>query len=394
MGKLRNVGYELCDVNIIQAEISDINHRSECDTMIEMCGRKVHPVIVAPMAAVTNADNYKVWLDNDFICVVPRTVDYNVRMQICVNTFCSFSLDEAEDLCKEGNYLHDNIGDRKFYVCIDIAQGTMRRMYNAAKGLRKHYGDQIEIMAGNAATPLAYRYYADANIDYMRLQIGSGSRCTTACNVGIHYPTATLIDDIMEEKDEYRKDYFDWKPKSEEPFETKIIVDGGIANFDDIQKCLALGAFAVMNGSAFAKAEEACGEVRYALTTENGEIDFEHGITKAYYDEIYNEYLHHGAYCGDLSTTDKIYIAESRPYREYYGMSTKRAQKECGNVCSKTSEGVVRPVLVEYPIAKWADNMKSFLASAMSYTNSKNIDEFRENTELIINLSGDKSYRK
>ena len=202
MGKLRKVGYELCDVNIIQAEVSDINHRSECDTMIEMCGRKVHPVVVAPMAAVTNADNYKIWLDNDFICVVPRTVDYNIRMQICVNTFCSFSLDEAEDLCKEGNYLHDHIGDRKFYVCIDIAQGTMRRMYNAAKALRKHYGDQIEIMAGNVATPLAYRYYADAKIDYMRLQIGSGSRCTTACNVGIHYPTATLIDDIMK---------FEWK---------------------------------------------------------------------------------------------------------------------------------------------------------------------------------------
>ena len=205
-----------------------------------------------------------------------------------------------------------------------------------------------------------------------------------------------MIDDIMDAKQRYINSYFvSRSPKSEDPlFDTKIIVDGGISNFDDIQKCLALGAFAVMNGSCFAKSEEACGEVRYVIPDENGNIDFEHGIQKSYYDEIYNEYLAHGAYCGELTTTDKIFIAESEPYREYYGMSHKRAQKEYGNKSMKTSEGIVRPVKVEYPIAKWADNMKSFLASAMSYTDCKTIDEFRENTEVIINLSGDKSYRK
>jgi IMP dehydrogenase/GMP reductase len=384
--KLKKVGYELCDVNIIQAEVSDINHRSECDTMIEMCGRKVHPVVVAPMAAVTNADNYKVWLDNDFICVVPRTVPFEKRLEICTETFCSFSLDEAELLLKT-EYLK-MFENKTFYVCVDIAQGTMRRMYNVCKKLKwVHYG--VVTMAGNVATPLAYRYYADAKIDYMRLQIGSGSRCTTACNVGIHYPTATLIDDIMEAKQRYINSYFDSRhPKPEEPlFDTKIIVDGGIANFDDIQKCLALGAFAVMNGSSFAKAEEACGEVRYLTMTDS----FETGMRAVEYNEA-KANREAGSY--ELTSRELHYLTKSKPFREYYGMSTKRAQKECGNVCSKTSEGVVRPVPVEYPIAKWADNMKSFLASAMSYTDSKNIDELRENTELIINLSGDKSYRK
>lgn len=384
--KLKKVGYELCDVNIIQAEVSDINHRSECDTMIEMCGRKVHPVVVAPMAAVTNADNYKVWLDNDFICVVPRTVPFEKRLEICTETFCSFSLDEAELLLKT-EYLK-MFENKTFYVCVDIAQGTMRRMYNVCKKLKwVHYG--VVTMAGNVATPLAYRYYADAKIDYMRLQIGSGSRCTTACNVGIHYPTATLIDDIMEAKQRYINSYFDSRhPKPEEPlFDTKIIVDGGIANFDDIQKCLALGAFAVMNGSSFAKAEEACGEVRYLTMIDS----FETGMRSVEYNEA-KANREAGSY--ELTSRELHYLTKSKPFREYYGMSTKRAQKECGNVCSKTSEGVVRPVPVEYPIAKWADNMKSFLASAMSYTDSKNIDELRENTELIINLSGDKSYRK
>ena len=347
--------------------------------MIEMCGRKVYPVIVAPMAAVTNADNYHVWLENNFICVVPRTVPFKERLGICTETFCSFSLDEAEELLKQ-EYCEMFEG-RKFYVCVDIAQGTMKRMYDVCKKL-KWVHEGIVTMAGNVATPLAYKYYVDAEIDYMRLQIGSGSRCTTACNVGIHYPTATLIDDIVEIKNNYPSD-----------FETKIIVDGGISNFDDIQKCLALGAFAVMNGSSFAKAEEACGPVRYLIEIENGELEpFEQGIPDYIFRTIKCEY--DNRVLDDLTTTDYIYLNESKPYREYYGMSTKRAQKECGNVCSKTSEGIVKLVPVEYPIAKWADNMKSFLASAMSYCNAKNIDEFRKNTELVINLSGDKQFRK
>lgn len=378
MSKLKKVGYELCDINIIQAEISEINHRSDCDTMIEMCGRKVHPVIVAPMAAVTNADNYKVWLDNNFICVVPRTVPFEKRLEICTETFSSFSLDEAEELLKN-EYLKMFEG-KTFYVCVDIAQGTMKRMYDVCKKL-KWVHDGIVTMAGNVATPLAYRYYVESKIDYIRLQIGSGSRCTTACNVGIHYPTATLIDDIIDQREKYVNWYYDYDERyeqgpSEPLFLPKIIVDGGISNFDDIQKCLALGAFAVMNGSSFAKAEEACGEVRYLKDEYE---DWDEGLSYEDYEEIIE--------------TCSAWI-EREPYREYYGMSTKRAQKECGNVCSKTSEGVVKPVKVEYPIAKWADNMKSFLASAMSYCDAKDIDEFRKNTELIINLSGDKSYRK
>ena len=378
MSKLKKVGYELCDINIIQAEISEINHRSDCDTMIEMCGRKVHPVIVAPMAAVTNADNYKVWLDNNFICVVPRTVPFEKRLEICTETFSSFSLDEAEELLKN-EYIKMFEG-KTFYVCVDIAQGTMKRMYDVCKKL-KWVHEGIVTMAGNVATPLAYKYYVESKIDYIRLQIGSGSRCTTACNVGIHYPTATLIDDIIDQREKYVNWYYDYDERyeqgpSEPLFLPKIIVDGGISNFDDIQKCLALGAFAVMNGSSFAKAEEACGEVRYLKDEYE---DWDEGLSYEDYEEIIE--------------TCSAWI-EREPYREYYGMSTKRAQKECGNVCSKTSEGVVRPVKVEYPIAKWADNMKSFLASAMSYCDASNIDEFREKTELIINLSGDKQYRK
>ena len=87
-------------------------------------------------------------------------------------------------------------------------------------------------------------------------------------------------------------------------------------------------------------------------------------------------------------------MRKRKPYREYYGMSTKRAQKETGGKGTTTAEGISRPIPVEYNINKWADNMKSCLISVMSYTGSHNLTELAINTELIINLSGDKSFRK
>ena len=99
--KLTRTGYELESVNIVQAPISNIKHRSECDPMVEIGGKKVYPVIVAPMGSVTDEKNYKVWLEHGFMCCVPRTVDYRTRIEISKETFASFSLTESEQLIND-----------------------------------------------------------------------------------------------------------------------------------------------------------------------------------------------------------------------------------------------------------------------------------------------------
>jgi len=177
--KLLKTGYELESINIVQSEKSDIAHRSECDPMIEMCGRKVYPVIVAPMGAVTNEHNYKIWLENNFICVVPRTVNINRRLEICKETFASFSLSETEEVFL--NKINEDTDlewfTTKHYICIDIAHGTMEKLYNICKSLKDKFGEHMEIMTGNVANPNAYLYYASYGIDYQRLSVGTGSRC-------------------------------------------------------------------------------------------------------------------------------------------------------------------------------------------------------------------------
>ena len=210
--------------------------------------------------------------------------------------------------------------------------------------------------------------------------------CTTSCNVGIHYPTATLIDELRMNKE-------DWE-NGHGKEETKIIVDGGISNFDDIQKCIALGAWAVMSGSIFAKAQEACEPIVF-LQPDN--LNMADAIPAEEYTEKLAELKERSL---ALETEDNEYwaayrkLSQRKPYRLYYGMSTKLAQRKTGGNGTTTAEGIARPIPVEYPIAKWADNMASYMRSCMSYTGCRTIEEMRQETELIINLSGDKSFRK
>jgi IMP dehydrogenase/GMP reductase len=391
LSKLRKVGYELSDVNIVQANISFINHRAECNPYVKFpnMDNDFYPVIVSPMGAVTNEHNYKTWLNEKFMCVVPRTVDVEKRLEIMYEAFASFSLNEAEDILR-----FVDLKDRTAYVCIDIAHGTMNRLYEVCKYLKHHYGQQMIIMTGNVANPNAYIYYADAGIDYLRACIGTGSRCTTSANVGVHYPTATLLDELRMEKER-------WEIEFGRPAPTKIIADGGIANFDDIQKCLALGADLVMSGSIFAKSWEACGEVGYLHPDNLNVMD---GIPEKIYlekikgfeDVLIDLLKDYEKYKLEIAqvTESLTKLRKRKPYREYYGMSTKRAQKETGGKGTTTAEGISRPIPVEYNINKWADNMKSFLVSVMSYTDSKTLKDLAENTELIVNLSGDRQFRK
>ena len=396
MSKLVKIGYDLDDVSIVQTPISPISHRSECNPYRMIAGREMYPVIVSPMATVTDEHNYKTWLDNKFMCVVPRSVDVQTRLNLMSEVFVSFSLDEADSIFYSKTIIEDmaNNPSKKIYICIDLAHGTMSALYDVCKNLKNVFGPAIEIMTGNVATPDAYSFYADAGIDYMRCFIGSGSRCTTAANVSIYYSRASLLDELNDEKIKWENNHGRISP-------TKIIADGGIKNFDDIQKCLALGADFVMCGNIFAKAEEACGKVLYINPKEFNK--YMSGEIKAVSEEYYKEHIKTvNKKINESDNIDQLRIYQKsldehsklKPYREYWGMSTKIAQRMIGGLGNKTSEGISKPVPIEYPIAKWANNMKSYLISAMSYAGCYDLDEFKNNTEVIINFSGDRAYRK
>ena len=171
---------------------------------------------------------------------------------------------------------------------------------------------------------------------------------------------------------------------------TKIIADGGINWFDDIQKALALGADAVMAGKIFAECEEACEPIYWAKSLADA-CDRSNRVYEKMSDDghiIYTPLDH---------STNMSFDGNFYKFRDYYGMSSKRAQLQISDDKTKlkTSEGIDKPVEVKYPVAKWVDNMQSYLRSCMTYTNSHTIKELRENAQVIIlGGSGDAAYRK
>lgn len=357
MTKLNKIGYSLRDVAVVQASVSFQNHRGDVWPFTTICERTSYPIFVAPMASVTDENNWKIWVDNRLGAVIPRSVQNRLsieeRLKLAEKTFVSFSLQEFDT--DVFNYV-DAHREGFYYICIDIAHGTLEDLYNACLRFKTL---PVELMAGNVANPEAYSWYANCGITWMRAGIGGGSRCTSSANVSIHYPMATLLDELNEERKKYAQTHDGNAP-------TFIIADGGINWFDDIQKALALGADAVMCGNIFAKTEEACGPILYSDSIELVEKD------------VY-----------ELTS-----FPGSKKFREYYGMSTRKAQKLTGGDGTKTSEGISKPVEIEYSVAKWVDNMQSYLRSAMTYTNSKTLEDLHNTQIIILGGSGDAVYRK
>ena len=339
----KTILYSLDDVTIIPETVTDIRSRSECSPWIsnlEQTNDNYYPIVAAPMASVISPENYKIFHDNKISCIIPRNISIENRLSLCSEVFCAFSMNEIVD-----NFINMRQKGDSFKVLIDIANGHMQSQIDLGKKLKGIYGNSMILMGGNIANPKTYEYYNSSGFDYIRVGIGNGKACTTSTQTGIHYPMASLISETF-------------RIKRDICGETKIIADGGISNYSTGIKCLALGADYVMMGSVFGKSLEAAGPI----------------LRKNSYGEYYE------AIPGSVSTLSKT----EKYYREYYGMSTKQAQAEIlGKSLSesreklKTSEGKKMILEIEYTLSGWVDNFNSYLRSAMSYTNSRNLEEFK-----------------
>ena len=132
--KLDKIGYSLKDITIVQSVCSEQNHRSDVNPYVNICNREVLPIFVAPMASVTDENNYRTWLDNKVTPVIPRSVQTRIsfleRVELAKKTFVSFSLEEANSfysIVKNGDI------DTTYYICIDIAHGTLSALYDICK---------------------------------------------------------------------------------------------------------------------------------------------------------------------------------------------------------------------------------------------------------------------
>jgi len=328
--------FDFKDITIVPEVSTTIESRTSVDIFNE---DGYLPLMVSPMDTIINEYNYEKFSDLGYEVCLPRGVYADS------NIFTSLSLEDFEIMLTYNDIFNKDEIPQK--ILVDIANGHMSKLHTLCEKfvyLNKDSGHKL--MVGNVANPKTYKTLAEIGVDYVRVGIGGGSGCLTSANLGVHYPMGSLINECFKIKDKNN-------------YQTKIVADGGFRNYDDIIKALALGADYVMLGGILNKSLESCSQ------------------TKLF------KYI-------SLSEVTTLYIWDNFPFlrkfmsKEFRGMSTKEVQKKWGKNEIRTSEGITKINPVEYTLKGWTNNFKDYLASAMSYTNSKNLEEFKESEIVFI----------
>jgi len=315
--------FDFNDILIKPAKISNINSRKDINPFHD----GFLPLITAPMDTVISKDNKYIYKGLKIITCTPRG-------EMNLTGFESYSLQEIEKQARKGNL------NQKGMYLIDIANGHMATLVEMTKALKAKY-PEMTLMVGNVANPETYKVLSDAGADYVRVGIGNGGGCSTTVHTGVGYPMASLI-----------RECYEISCSLDKP--AKIVADGGMQNYSDIIKALALGADYVMVGSIFNKAIDSCGD-NYLFKCIK--------IKQSFARWCYNNNL--------------------PVYKKFRGMSTKEVQKEWGKEELISSEGVIRFRKAEYNLRQWASNFEDYLRSAMSYSNTKTLDEFIGMADII-----------
>ena len=361
--------YSYNDVIIQPAIISDITSRSQCNPFHK---DGFLPIFTAPMSSVVNENNYGIFENNHIHAIMPRNIDFEIRFNYAINNkWAAFSLKEFEDIfCTKS--IHEFNKEGKIKVLIDVANGHMKKIYDLVKKSKSIYGDSIEIMIGNIANPQTYFECFNAGVDYVRLSIGSGSCCITSSNLGVHYGIASLIDEVRKIKIELaRENDINKLPK--------IIADGGIRNYSDIIKALALGADFVMVGGLLASLVESAGKT--FIEDSNGDIIELYPLIEHEIEEKNQTFFIRNKYNRTYERiTDKL-------FKICYGMASKDGQISINGEKTKTSEGITKTIEVTTNINKWVENMTDYLKSAMSYLNMTSVYDMCKATVNLMSFN-------
>lgn len=327
--------FDLDDINIVPEISTDIDSRSN----IKITRNGKLPIFNAPMDTVINDNNFEKF-SHKINITIPRKIDDNIKLPYTYNqnVFVSLSLKQFENI-----YLNNFSGrlpsvESVHYILIDIANGHMKSLLYAIEKSKNIYGNKLQLIVGNIANAKSYELLSDVGADYVRVGIGSGNACLTTQQTSIGMPLGSLIQECNVSKS-----------KISNP--AKIIADGGMKKYADIIKSLGLGADYVMVGSLLNKSFESAGGFYYK------NIKIPEYFAKKLFDNGFNI------------------------TKKFRGMSTKEVQQSWDKEKLVTSEGIVTSNKIEYYFDSWVSNFEDYLKSAMSYTNSPNLDQFIGNVE-------------
>ncbi len=223
-------------------------------------------------------------------------------------------------------------------LVVDTAHGHQEKMLDALRAVRSVVdGAPVPVVAGNVVTAAGVRDLAAAGADVVKVGVGPGAMCTTRMMTGVGRPQFSSVLECAAAGREHG---------------VRVWADGGVRHPRDVALALAAGASAVMIGSWLAGTYESPGDL---LRDESG-----------------------------------------RPYKESFGMASKRA------VSARTrgdgSFDRARKALFEEGISssrQWLDPQRpgvedvldgicSGVRSACTYAGARTLDEFTERAVVGI----------
>ena len=280
------------------------------------------PIIASPMDTVSEVDMSVAMWNSGGLAVIHRYNSIPKQGELVSAVAASGVSLPAAAIGVTGDYLERatalvSLGAK--ILCVDVAHGHHIMMKKALEQLRKAFGDDIYIIAGNVCTLEGVNDVADWGANAVRCNIGGGSICSTRIVTGHGLPgLQTIFDCARTDRD------------------VKIIADGGIKTSGDIVKALAAGADFVMCGSLLAGTEESPGQV--------------------------------------------ISLPDGSRMKEYRGMASKDAQMDWRNK-SSTPEGVASYIPYKGSVTDILADLEGGIRSGLSYTGARNIEELRHKAE-------------
>ena len=117
-------------------------------------------------------------------------------------------------------------------IVLDTAHGHSKGVIDALKKVKEAY-PELQVIAGNVATPEATEDLIKAGADCVKVGIGPGSICTTRVVAGIGVPQVTAVMDCAEVGHKYG---------------VPVIADGGIKYSGDIVKAISSRCISMYDG--------------------------------------------------------------------------------------------------------------------------------------------------
>jgi IMP dehydrogenase/GMP reductase len=342
--------YSLDEITLIPSVTSNVNSRSEVHPFDE--NGKL-PLFVAPMTCLVDKSNFPIFNQKTY-AIMPVfhdkeriTEPFTVERQ-----WFACTLNQIAEICDVTEH-----SDAEYWVCIDVANGHMSKLYTYAKKF-KHKFPKSLLMVGNIANAETYLKCSEANIDYVRVGIGGGSGCVTSVNTGFHGNHTMLLNQINDLR---------WRIGL--GTRTKVVADGGIDNFARAIKCLALGADYVMMGKAFACCEESLCEKVYV-----------HKTIDAFNREKF-DVKSLAEYHMERKELDKLGYTYAG---KYYGQASYQGQIDRFGYYKNVEEGVSLYVPMNNTYTHFTEQFEGYLRSAMSYAGVFTLDEFCGNVRYEI----------